>query len=167
LLKSILPALVLLIGVGIWVLLKSSFHETIFSSSSSEESAEDKVPVTPIDWKLLRQLDWKTGNKTPAIEKLEGVRVRIPGYVVPLEDNQLLVKEFLFVPTVQACIHVPPPPPNQMIYVVMDKAFELNWSFRAFWLEGILSLQEKKSPYGRVSYQMEGKKVEAYRKQQF
>jgi len=157
--KSILPAIILLAGVGLWIGFKTYFLDTKPTPEPSET-----VQVTLIDWRILRQLDWKTGTKTKTVEDLQGVRVRIPGFVVPLEDEQTLVKEFLFVPTMQACVHVPPPPPNQMIYVMMNEAFELNWGFRAFWLEGILQIAEKKSPYGQVSYQMNGIKLEPYRK---
>ena len=48
---------------------------------------------------------------------LNGAQVRIPGYVLPLEFEGTRVREFLLVPYVGACIHVPAPPPNQMVFV--------------------------------------------------
>lgn len=50
-------------------------------------------------------------------EKYNGETVRIPGYIVPLEYDGSKIKQFLLVPYVGACIHVPPPPANQLIYV--------------------------------------------------
>lgn len=49
---------------------------------------------------------------------LEGQSVQISGYILPLTENQTQqVSEFLLVPYVGACIHVPSPPPNQIVYV--------------------------------------------------
>ena len=55
--------------------------------------------------------------QTSIVEELNGQRVRIPGYLLPLEVSATKVTEFLLVPYIGACIHVPPPPPNQIIYV--------------------------------------------------
>ena len=55
------------------------------------------------------------------VDELDKQHVRIPGYVVPLEfEPGRRHKEFLFVPYTGACIHYPPPPPNQIIYVRAD-----------------------------------------------
>lgn len=74
-----------------------------------------------IDWRLLNQMDYIANIAPSEIQQLEGQQVKIPGFMVPLEDDQRKVTEFLLVPTPQACIHVPPPPPNQMVYVRMKK----------------------------------------------
>ncbi|MGB1007610.1 MAG: DUF3299 domain-containing protein, partial [Thalassobaculaceae bacterium] len=49
---------------------------------------------------------------------LDGQTVRLPGFVLPLTENGAAGDEFLLVPYVGACIHSPPPPPNQMVLVV-------------------------------------------------
>lgn len=57
-----------------------------------------------------------------AVKKdLNGKTVRIAGYLLPLEIDETKVTEFLLVPWVGACIHTPPPPPNQIVYVKMSK----------------------------------------------
>ncbi|MFN8943680.1 MAG: DUF3299 domain-containing protein, partial [Pseudobdellovibrionaceae bacterium] len=76
-------------------------------------------PGVEIDWRLLSEMDYITGDATPELKNIDNQRVKIPGFMVPLEDNIKEVKEFLLVPSPQACIHVPPPPPNQMVYVRM------------------------------------------------
>ncbi len=53
--------------------------------------------------------------------ELNGSKVKIPGFVIPLEGDDKAVTEFLLVPYFGACIHVPPPPPNQIIYVKFKK----------------------------------------------
>ena len=65
------------------------------------------------------------------VPELDGKRVSIGGYVVPLDFEATTVKEFLLVPFVGACIHVPPPPANQIIYVKADKGFEVGGAVRS------------------------------------
>ncbi|MGH7446725.1 MAG: DUF3299 domain-containing protein, partial [Longimicrobiales bacterium] len=77
-------------------------------------------PVT-LDWKTMAALNYKTGEMPESLRKLNGVTVRIPGFMVPLEDTETRVTEFLLVPYFGACIHVPPPPPNQMAHVLMQR----------------------------------------------
>jgi hypothetical protein len=67
---------------------------------------------------------------------IDGKVVRIPGYVLPLEFSGKKVSEFLLVPWVGACIHTPPPEPNQIVHVKPDKAFDIRRNFDAVWVIG-------------------------------
>ena len=115
-----------------------------------------------IDWRLLNQMDYITKNAPAEIKQLEGQKVKIPGFMVPLEDNQQKVTEFLLVPTPQACIHVPPPPPNQMIYVKMKEGVEARPG-APIWTYGTFKVSTHHSQYGEVSFEMAGDAVEDYR----
>jgi len=112
---------------------------------------------------VLAGLDYSTGKATDTLKKLEGKLVRIPGFVVPLDDFQEEGAEFLLVPYYGACVHTPPPPPNQIVMVEMTgkKAIKLNL-FDAVWMSGRLKIASVESPYGTVGYQLEGLKVEPY-----
>jgi hypothetical protein len=77
-------------------------------------------------------------------QTLNGKLVRIPGYLLPLEYSGKLVSEFLLVPWVGACIHTPPPPPNQIVHVKPDKPFETNGMFAAVWVTGTLATTSSK-----------------------
>jgi hypothetical protein len=116
-----------------------------------------------IDWRVLAGLDYSNGKATDTLKKLEGKLVRIPGFVVPLDDFQEEGAEFLLVPYYGACVHTPPPPPNQIVMVEMTgkKAIKLNL-FDAVWMSGRLKIASVESPYGTVGYQLEGLKVEPY-----
>lgn len=116
-----------------------------------------------IDWRVLAGLDYSNGKATDTLKKLEGKVVRIPGFVVPLDDFQEEGAEFLLVPYYGACVHTPPPPPNQIVMVEMTgkKAIKLNL-FDAVWMSGKLKIASVESPYGTVGYQLEGLKVEPY-----
>jgi hypothetical protein len=114
-----------------------------------------------VDWRLLNQYDYITTSAPEEIKALEGQVVKIPGFMVPLEDNQAKVTEFLLVPTPTACIHVPPPPPNQMVYVRMKKGVEAKPG-APIWVYGKFKVTTVRSQYGDVSFEMEGQEVEDY-----
>jgi hypothetical protein len=116
-----------------------------------------------IDWRVLAGLDYTNGKATDTLKKLDGKLVRIPGFVVPLDDFQEEGAEFLLVPYYGACVHTPPPPPNQIVMVGMTgkKAIKLNL-FDAVWMSGRLKISSVESPYGSVGFQLEGLKVEPY-----
>ena len=115
-----------------------------------------------VDWRLLSQMDYISNKPTTEIKQLEGKRIKIPGFMVPLEDNQRLVTEFLLVPTPQACIHVPPPPPNQMVYVKMKNGVEGRVGV-PIWVYGDFKISTKRSQYGEVSFELSGDVVEDYK----
>lgn len=114
-----------------------------------------------IDWRLLGQMDYVTGKSTSELQALNGKQVKIPGFMVPLEDEQKAVTEFLLVPSPQACIHVPAPPPNQMVYVKMRQGVEV--AFGPIWVHGTLNLVTKRSMYGEASFEIIGDSIEPYR----
>ena len=114
-----------------------------------------------VDWRLLGSMDYVTGKAGSELEALNGRTIKIPGFMVPLEDSQKAVTEFLLVPSPQACIHVPAPPPNQMVYVKMRAGSEV--AFGPIWVYGTLNLVTKKSMYGEASFELIGDSIEPYR----
>jgi len=118
------------------------------------------VDAKEISWELLAKMDYVSGAAPPELKELDGKVVKMPGFMVPLEDEKKNVTEFLLVPTPQACIHVPPPPPNQMIYVKMNPAVGV--AYGPIWTVGTLRLTSKKHMYGEASFELEGTQVEAY-----
>ncbi len=74
-------------------------------------------------------------------EDLDGQQVRMPGYALPLEFTDAKVTQFLLVPWVGACIHTPPPPPNQIVFVTFDEGVEIKGLFSPFWITGEMSVQ--------------------------
>jgi uncharacterized protein len=123
-----------------------------------EDLARGVVPA--LDWRVLRELDVATGERSPLLVLLDGKRVRVPGFAVPLEDYAEEFAEFLIVPWAGACIHTPPPPPNQMVYAQMKagRSASAPW-WDPVWIEGVLHVVPTDSPYGMVGYQLEGEQV--------
>jgi hypothetical protein len=98
-------------------------------------------------------------NKT-----LEGSNIKIPGFIVPLDvGKDGLVTEFFLVPYFGACIHVPPPPPNQIVYVRMAKGVALDSIYEAYWITGRMKTTNKTTRLGAAAYQLDANKVEIYK----
>jgi uncharacterized protein len=116
---------------------------------------------TTVNWQTLKTLT-TTAKPSPALA-LQGKQVSIPGFMVPLEDDDNEVTEFLLVPYAGACIHTPPPPPNQMVYVKMDHNSKVKMSFvDPIIVTGELKISTIISPYGDVSYTLTGENVKPY-----
>jgi hypothetical protein len=121
---------------------------------AAEYFAPDPVLV---DWRILGGLDLNTGKAPASLEALDGKLVKIAAFIVPLEDNMQESDEFLLVPYFGACVHTPPPPPNQMVYVKMKggKTVKIGW-WDPVMFEGVLHLRQTESVYGASYYEMEG-----------
>jgi uncharacterized protein len=97
------------------------------------------------------------------VKELNGKKIRIPGYTVPFEygaDAQ--IKEFLLVPYFGACIHAPPPPPNQTIFVITDKAIKMQDLAQAVWIEGTIHTQTQESELADAAYTIKMTGIEEY-----
>ena len=95
-------------------------------------------------------------DEAPVVPTLEGQRVRLPGFVVPLEMDAEKIDQFLLVPYYGACIHVPPPPANQTVHVVTleDKAFE-GGLFDVVWVTGTMRVERSSSDLAVAGYRLE------------
>lgn len=132
-------------------------------SANSEATASNKSEKpSEVDWATLRELDATSFNMTEKIKNLNGTNVRVPGFMIPLEDNQSIINEFLLVPSPMACVHVPPPPPNQIILVRMAPGREARMSFGPIWVQGKLQVGESNGPYGKSAYEIAGELTEPY-----
>ncbi|MGI9510873.1 MAG: DUF3299 domain-containing protein [Geminicoccaceae bacterium] len=96
------------------------------------------------------------------VEELNDVQVKIAGYVLPLDFEATEVKEFLLVPYVGACIHVPPPPPNQIIYVTSEEGIEVGGMFEPMWITGTLQTASLSSDLADVGYMMTLDRTDPY-----
>ncbi len=97
------------------------------------------------------------------VPDFEGQRVKIPGYVVPLNfEGNGRFREFLFVPSQGACIHAPPPPPNQVIYVKMPESITIENTDLPYWLEGKLHSERNEHMIGDAAYTITSAKLTPY-----
>ena len=95
-----------------------------------------------------------------AIKELNGLKVKIAGYIVPVEvDGDSQMSEFFIVPYFGACIHVPPPPPNQIILARLAKPIPVTEIYDAYWIEGTLNVEQIKNDIAASAYTLTTDKV--------
>jgi hypothetical protein len=119
---------------------------------------QDGDPRTEQLMKKMREA-W---DKAPTNPALVGQKVRIPGFVVPLEDSAEGLKEFLLVPYFGACIHSPPPPANQIIHILPRTPAKGVRSMDAVWIHGVITVERTDSYMGMAGYRIEAQEVLPY-----
>jgi hypothetical protein len=143
--------------------------------NADEQKAYDDLAASGVDPaaffakidKLSKEAD--TRDRT-LVSKLDGHVIKLPGYVLPLDFEGTLVRSFLLVPYVGACIHVPPPPPNQIVHVQLKQGFESKELYAPVWVTGRISAGMAKTSLSLVDgstdvnfgYALQATKVEPY-----
>jgi hypothetical protein len=102
---------------------------------------------------------------------LAGKDVRLAGYLLPLEFSETGDTDFLLVPYVGACVHVPPPPPNQIVFVRLAEKFIAKDLFTPVWVQGPLKTKQSSKALTlidgtrdvSIGYHIDGAKVEVYK----
>ncbi len=127
-----------------------------------EYNADNLSDDDPRAKELMEKLKtfWR---ESPVVHDYDGKIVKLPGFVVPLEMDAKAIQEFLLVPYFGACIHTPPPPPNQTVYVVIDKMHAYHGQlFDTVWVTGTIRVEKRSSELGAAGYRIEARKVEPY-----
>lgn len=101
-------------------------------------------------------------NATKLNEALDGAYVRMPGYIIPMELGSDGVSEFMLVPYVGACIHVPPPPPNQLIFVTSKTPWLGGNLWDAVWVTGTLRTEMQSTELADAGYTLAADVLELY-----
>ncbi|USE38798.1 DUF3299 domain-containing protein [Endozoicomonas sp. SCSIO W0465] len=134
---------------------------------------DDLMP--PVDEEIVRKYEAGEISQLEAIdyivelgkipvESMDQQRVKIPGYLVPLNiGKDQSATELLLVPTLGACIHVPPPPPNQTIFVRYDQGITVTEAgYTPYWLEGVIRVENHTSEYTDVVYAITVESIKAF-----
>lgn len=102
-------------------------------------------------------------DQAPVVESLDGKRVKLPGFVVPVEFDLNELSEFLLVPYYGACIHVPPPPANQTVHVVLPEGKSYRAGvFDTVWVTGVLRIERFSSEMADAGYRLEALAIAPY-----
>lgn len=101
-------------------------------------------------------------NATKLNEDLNGKLIRMPGFILPLEIRPEGLRDFVLVPYLGACIHVPPPPPNQLVFVTTEKPWPTDEMWDAVWVTGKLITQPVDTEVAEVGYTLEASEIEVY-----
>ncbi len=150
----------------------SDVTEEMLERAETLEKELDQKGVD-VDGLLARRdeiAEKRRDQASSVVEELNGISIRMPGYVLPIEFDGQKVTEFFLVPYVGACIHVPPPPPNQMVYVNSDVGIETKGLYDPVWVEGTISTTAKTNPWTAfdgvleisAGYTMQADEIEPY-----
>ena len=140
-------------------------------------------PIREIDWEDLvppgvppaeivgmgtmdRQNDtWRPTydeNATKLNTSLDGKTVRLPGFIIPMDIGAKGVTSFILVPYVGACIHVPPPPANQLVFVSTTTPWPQDDLWDPVWVTGLLSARLQSTDIAEIGYRIDANKIESY-----
>lgn len=152
--KKFLAIIAVLIAV-------TTFALVVQKIKSGKSESTSGVPT--ITWNDLYELDYKTGKAPKKLTDLNKKKVKIAGYVVPLADEYFVLNEFLLVPNAQACVHVPPPPPNLIIHVKLDEPLPVEKVYNPAWIEGTFEIETTTSQYGAAAFKIDDASLDEYK----
>jgi hypothetical protein len=164
---SLLLSLFPLNSFGIEPAQELKWDEMVPAEYSAEKMLEKLSAIKDLDrddprsQQMQKELE-KFWDESPIVESLDGKRVKLPGFVVPLEGDGRAISEFLLVPA-GACIHVPPPPANQAVYVkIPEDDTQAHNVFDAVWGVGIMSAKPFTTDFATAGYQIKAEKIIPY-----
>lgn len=132
---------------------------------------QDLLPLgeTSLPRELAELTDHSNTNPSSQQPISSGVRtewngqvVRIPGFMVPLEYSGTGVSAFILVPFVGACVHVPPPPSNQLVFVTTQKPYESNGLYEPINVIGMFGTAPVSTQLADISYALSADEIVPY-----
>jgi len=129
------------------------------TDSIDQGITQSKAPPSPEEQAYSAAL-----KSTNVNAQLNQKNIRLPGFIVPVEYNdEQVITEFFLVPYFGACIHVPPPPPNQIIYVKYPQGLTLSALYDPFWIKGELQTEIIKNDIATSAYAISAHEIKPYR----
>jgi hypothetical protein len=131
---------------------------------SGELKALDLSKLDDADPRAMEALDKlkREWDNAPAEHSLNGRKIRIAGFALPLERQGNKVTEFLIVPYFGACIHTPPPPANQIIHAKSARPLTGVRMMVPIWTYGTLTVQRGETNWGVAGYRLTVDKIAPY-----
>ena len=114
------------------------------------------LPHAPSDMAASQPLS--TGVRTD----WNGRIVRLPGFIVPIDHKGAGVTAFILVPFVGACVHVPPPPANQLVFVTTGEPYETKGLFEAVNVTGMFGTASTSTQLAEIGYALSADLIEPY-----
>ena len=179
---ALIPFLVPVVSAQIPNDMKSGQHKTIewtelippevleilsnppsYIAKIEDGSEEDQVSKQMSDARAKEDRYMQALESTKTKPELNGKAVRLPGFIVPLEyDDDQLITEFFLVPYFGACIHSPPPPPNQIAHVKYPKGLKLEVMYNPLWIKGTLKTALIENDMAIAAYAIDMQSYEPY-----
>lgn len=179
-----MPALiaVLLLGLGLFQPVQAAEEIIVNGEPAPEISWDDLMPedyslsleelfnspeldllddYSPRAQEIMDRM-MQTLASAPVVDSMDGRMVSIPGFVVPLEGGGDVVDRFFLVPYFGACIHVPPPPSNQIVDVHYQPGTRIDSLYDAVLISGRLTTQVFSHELGTAGYRLEAYRIQPY-----
>jgi len=91
-----------------------------------------------------------------------GQVVRMPGFIVPIDYSGTGVTAFILVPYVGACVHVPPPPANQLVFVTTAEPYDSKGLFEPVHVTGMFGVSSTFTQLAEVGYALSADEIAPY-----
>lgn len=101
-------------------------------------------------------------NATKLNPTLDGAYIKMPGFIIPIELSTDGVTSFVLVPYVGACIHTPPPPPNQLVFVTTETPWPNDDLWEAVWVTGQMQHEIQTTEVAETGYVLNADEMEVY-----
>lgn len=88
--------------------------------------------------------------------------VRLRGFIVPIDYEGTGVTVFILVPYVGACVHVPPPPANQLVFVTTSDPYESKGLFEPVNVTGMFGSASMSTQLADIGYALSADLIEPY-----
>jgi hypothetical protein len=101
-------------------------------------------------------------NATKLNPVLDGAYIKMPGYIIPIDLSTKGVTSFVLVPYVGACLHTPPPPPNQLVFVTTQTPWPSEALWDAVWVTGLMQHEIQSTEVADTGYVLKADQMEVY-----
>jgi hypothetical protein len=101
-------------------------------------------------------------NATKLNPILDGAYIKMPGFIIPIDLSPAGVTSFVLVPYVGACLHVPPPPPNQLVFVTTETPWPSDDLWDAVWVTGQMQHEIQSTDVADTGYELKADEMEVY-----
>ncbi|MFK7835957.1 MAG: DUF3299 domain-containing protein [Sulfitobacter sp.] len=127
---------------------------------------EGQVAIPPVIQELIQHDGPSLANQQPPSQGVRtdwnGEIVRLPGFIVPIDFSGTGVTAFILVPFVGACVHVPPPPANQLVFVTTQKPYQSSGLFEAVNVIGMFGTASTSTQLADIAYALSADHIEPF-----
>lgn len=132
--------------------------DKLMAQYNVDELADDDPRAAELMDKLRTLWD-----QAPVRDDLDGREIKLPGFVVPVDGDENQTTGFLLVPYYGACIHVPPPPANQTVYVLTEPGNGIRPGlFDVVWVTGTMAVKRVENDLAEAGYTLYASAVTPY-----
>jgi hypothetical protein len=159
--RAVLAALAALAAVP-----SAAFGKDFVDLDWSDLLPEGQQAIPPMLQGLIDHDGPNLSSKQPPSQGVRtdwnGEIIRLPGFIVPIDFSGTGVTAFILVPFVGACVHVPPPPANQLVFVTTEKPYESSGLFEAVNVIGMFGTASMSTQLADIAYALSADHIEPF-----